>query len=346
MAKPAVSETTASQIIPEAPSAKRQALWSRVVGIFLKQREATIFLIAVGLVIYFEAANSTFLSRDNIGLISQYTAATAIIAAGEVMLLICGEIDLSVGSVFALAPFIMYFAVTNYGLPLPLAVIAGLIVSLLVGLINGIVVVYLGVPSLIATLGTLLALNGFTLTISNAFQVLTPGTGTRFAGIMGNDTFSEILWAIGIVAVMQLILSRTRWGLHTFAAGGNPLGASEVGVNIQLIKIRNFMLTSLFGGFAGILEAFRITSTQPDAGGTVIMFNAVAGAVIGGTALRGGAGTVIGAFLGVVVLALLNDGFTFLGVNANTFDIVIGAAILIAMVMNVRLQVLREAGRE
>jgi simple sugar transport system permease protein len=345
MAEEVLSKATDSQDSPEVPPAKSQALWSRILGIFLKQREATIFIIAVALVIYFQASNSTFLSKQNIGLISQYTAATAIIAFGEVMLLICGEIDLSVGFVYALAPFVMYFAVQD-GFPLPLAVIIGLVVSLLVGLFNGFVVVYLHVPSLIATLGTGLLLNGITLTISNAFQVLTPGTGTRFAGIMGNDTFSEILWAIGIGVVMQIILSRTRWGLHTFAVGGNPLGASEVGVNIRLIKIRNFMITSLFGGFAGILEAFRITSTQPDAGGTVIMFNAVAGAVIGGTALQGGSGTIIGAFLGVVVLGLLNDGFTFLGVNALTFDIVIGAAILIAMVLNVRLQRLREAGKQ
>ena len=346
MAKEVVSKTADSQMSPEAPPAKRAALWSRILGVFLRQREATIFVIAVGLVGYFQASSSNFLQQQNIGLISQYTAETAIIAVGEVMLLICGEIDVSVGSVYELAPFIMYFAVVNNGFSLPLALIVGLLVSLLVGLFNGIVVVYLGVPSLIATLGTLLALNGITLTISNDFQVLTPGTGTKFASIMGNSTYSEIFWAIGIALVMQLILSRTRWGLHTFAVGGNPLGASEVGVNIQFIKIRNFMLCSLLGGFAGILDAFRITAIQPNNGGTTIMFHAVAGAVIGGTALKGGSGTVVGAFLGVLVLGLLEDGFTFLGVNANTFDIVIGAAILIAMIMNLRLQALREAGRE
>ncbi len=346
MAKEAFSETADSLTTPETPPAQRAALWSRIAGIFLRQREATILVIAVVLTIFFQASNGTFLSSENIGLISQYTAATAIIAFGEVMLLICGEIDLSAGFVYALAPFIMYFANQDYGLPLPLAVVAGLVVSLLVGLFNGFVVVYLQVPALIATLGTGLLLNGITLTISNAFQVLTPGTGTPFAGLLGNSTFSEILWAIGIAVVMQIILSRTRWGLHTLATGDNPLGASEVGVNIRSIKIRNFMIASLFGGFAGILEAFRITSIQPDAGGTVIMFNAVAGAVIGGTALRGGSGTIIGAFLGVVVLGLLEDGFTFLGVNAVTFNIVIGAAILFAMIMNVRLQKLREAGKQ
>lgn len=345
MAEEVLSETPASQTRPESTPEKRAAPWSRIVAIFLKQREATILVIAIALIIYFQASNAAFLSKENIGTISQYAAATAIIAAGEVMLLICGEIDLSVGNVYALAPFIMYFA-NDAGVPLGVSLVLGLLVSAGVGLINGIIVVYFQVPSLIATLGTLFALNGITLTISNAFPVLTPGTGTRFAGILGHDTFSEILWAIGILIVMQIILSRTRWGLHTVASGGNPLGASEVGVNIRLVKMSNFMLTSILGGFAGVLEAFRITSTAPDAGGTVIMFNAVAGAVIGGTALQGGSGTIIGAGLGVIVLSLLQDGFTLLGVSAFTYNIVIGAAILIAMILNVRLQALRKAGRQ
>ena len=106
------------------------------------------------------------------------------------------------------------------------------------------------------------------------------------------------------------------------------------------------MLTSVLAGFAGILEAFRITSIDPLAGGTLIMFAAVAGAVIGGTALAGGSGTIVGALLGVLVISIIKDGLIFLGVNAFTFDMILGAAILVAMIVNVRLQVLREAGRQ
>jgi len=145
---------------------------------------------------------------------------------------------------------------------------------------------------------------------------------------------------------MQVILSFTRWGLYTIAAGGNLLGASETGINVNAIKLRNFMLTSVFGGFAGILEGFRITSIDPLAGGTDIMFAAVAGAVIGGTALAGGSGTVVGAFLGALVISILRDGLTFIGVNAFTFDLILGAAILVAMIVNIRLQILREAGQQ
>ncbi|HEY7123656.1 MAG TPA: ABC transporter permease [Ktedonobacterales bacterium] len=359
MAEEVAQDTSPSQTTLEGPPEQREQssgvigvllklrpLLLRAINIFLKQREASIAVVAVVLVIYFQASNSVFLSKENIALLGQYVAPAAIIAAGEVMLLICGEIDLSVGNVFALAPFLMFRAFDGYGIPLTLSIILALLASAFIGLVNGIVTVYFEVPSLIATLGTFFVLSGLTLIISDAFPALTPAPGTTYADVMGHGTYSGILWAIGILIIMQVVLSRTRWGLHTVATGGNPLGASEVGVNVRRIKIGNFMLTSIFGGLAGILESFRITSIDPKAGGTDIMFAAVAGAVIGGTALQGGLGTVIGAFLGVLVTDILKDGFTILGVSAFDFDLILGTAILVAMILNVRLQKLREAGRQ
>lgn len=343
MAKKILPGTTTQKAVPQLVQ-ERQGFWSTVARTLLRQREASITVVAILLIVYFQASNQAFLSSANIRTLSQFAAATAIISAGEVMLLICGEIDLSVGQVYALAPFIMYFA-NQAGLPLLVGVILGLLVSMAIGLINGLVTVLLKVPSLITTLGTLFLLNGITLTISQGFPELTPVEGT-FNEVMGHSPYSEIIWAIGIIIVMQIILSWTRWGLHTIATGGNLLGASEAGVNVNRIKIGNFMLASLFGGFAGILEGFRITSIDPLAGGTDIMFAAVAGAVIGGTALSGGLGTIIGAFLGTLVLSILKDGFTLLGVSAFTFDVILGAAILVAMILNVRLRVWREAGRQ
>nr|WP_218103914.1 ABC transporter permease [Thermogemmatispora onikobensis] len=326
------------------PMPERPNPWLRVARLFLRQREASIVVVAIALIIYFQFSNQAFLSTQNIRTLSQFVAATAIISAGEVMLLICGEIDLSVGQVYALAPFIMYFA-NQAGLPLLVGLILGLLVCALVGLFNGLITVVLKVPSFITTLGTLFLINGLTLTISQGFPVLTPSEGW-VNEIFGHAAYAEIIWAIAIAIVMQVVLSWTRWGLHTVATGGNLLGASEVGVNVARIKIGNFMLCSVLGGFAGTLEAFRITSIDPLAGGTDIMFMAVAGAVIGGTALTGGLGTIVGAFLGTLVLSILRDGFTLLGVSAFTFDIILGAAILVAMILNVRLRLWREAGRE
>ncbi|HVB20867.1 MAG TPA: ABC transporter permease [Ktedonobacteraceae bacterium] len=326
------------------PQNTGKGFWSRLGGVFLRQREASILVVAIALTLYFQFSSSNFLTKLNILTLFEFISATAIISAGEVMLLICGEIDLSVGMVFAFAPFIMYF-VNQAGFSLWIGIIVALLICAVVGLVNGLVTVIFKIPSLIATLGTQFLLNGITLTLSMGQPVLTPVEG-QIDQIFGVNPYSEIIWAVIVMIVVQILLSFTRWGKHTVATGGNLLGASEAGVNVNGIKIGNFMLASTLAGFAGILEAFRITSTDPLAGGTTIMFSAVAGAVIGGTALTGGLGTVVGAFLGVVALSILNDGFTLLGVSAYTYDIILGLAILIAMALNIRLSIWREAGKQ
>jgi simple sugar transport system permease protein len=150
---------------------------------------------------------------------------------------------------------------------------------------------------------------------------------------------------LGVIVVMTILLNRTRWGLRTLATGGNLIGASESGVNVRGIKIGNFIICSTLGALAGILEGVRLTSIQPLQGGTSIMFYAVAAAVIGGTSLFGGSGTIIGAALGVLVLAVLNLGFTLQGISAYTFDLVLGIAIIVSMAFNVNLERFRQSGR-
>jgi len=311
-------------------------------GIF-RWREASIFVVGVALVIYFALQNSAFLSTDNIRTISQYAAAPAIIAAGEVMLLICGEIDLSVGNTYTLAPIIMYTLYTTNHMPLVPAVIVGILIGGLVGLTNGLVTVLLRVPSFITTLGMSFLLNGIALTVSS-FPQLTPG-GSTFSNIMGHGDYSEIIWALCVIAVMQAVLSFTPWGLHTVATGGNILGSEEVGINVNAIKIGNFIVVGMLAALTGILEAVRTTSVDPSAGGTPVMFAAVVAAVIGGTSLMGGSGTVLGALFGALVIACLQDGFTLMGISAFTYSIILGAAIIVAMIVNIRLQQLRARSR-
>jgi simple sugar transport system permease protein len=279
--------------------------------------------------------------------------ATALIAAGEVMLLICGEIDLAVGRVYALAPAIVWIMSSpdQNNLPIWVGVIVALLFSASVGLVNGVVTTYLRVPSFITTLGMLFLLNGVTLHITHGSQQLFPG-GDLFQDIFGTqpDQYvlwlsSEFFWALGLILVVQFILSWTRWGLHTVATGGNPIGAAESGVNIRRIKIGNFMLANVLAGFAGILDATKFTTFTPLQGGPDIMFAAVAGAVIGGTSLFGGSGSVIGAFIGVGVLTILQTGLNVLGVSAFTYYIIVGLAILAAMIVNVQVARLRNLGR-
>jgi simple sugar transport system permease protein len=315
----------------------------RGVSEFLRFREASILLVTIGLVGYFQAMTPVFLTEGNLVKISHYVAPVAIIAAGQVLLLVSGEIDLSVGHMYALAPFIMLYGM-NSGLPVLPAIVLALAAGAVVGLVNGLVTVVLNVPSFVTTLGMLFLLNGITLVTSHADPSPIPDGARGVAGWLGGGPWAEIIWAGAVVVVFQVVLTRTRWGLHTVAVGGNALGAGEAGVRVSRIKIGNFMVTSVLGAFTGILEAFRITSIEPLAGGSGIMFAAVAAAVIGGTALAGGSGTIAGAFLGAVVLGVLRDGFNLIGVNADRFDLILGAAILIAMVLNVYLARLRTRG--
>ena len=223
-------------------------------------------------------------------------APIALIAAGQTMLLICGEIDLALGRVYALAPAIVYVVCVDerHGLPIWVGMLAALAVSCLVGLDER--RDHDVPPSAVVhhDLGMLFLLNGITLHLLAGTQVFMPG-GSLFQNIFGSQPFeyvvylnSEFWWALGIVLLLQFVLTWTRWGLHTIATGGNLVGAAESGVNVRMVKIGNFVLANLLAGFAGILDSTRITTIVPLQGGADIMFLAVAGAVIGGTSLFGG----------------------------------------------------------
>ncbi len=306
---------------------------------FLLRPEASVIVVSAALILYFEAINPNFITDDNLQTVSQFVAAPVIIACGEIMLLICREIDLSVGQVFALAPFVMGYAHAA-GLPVMLAIIVALAACALIGLAIGLITIGLSVPSFITTLGMLFLVNGITLTVSRGFPANIPG-GPVLTGVMGAWGYAEIAWAVVVVAVMHVVLRHTRWGLHTIALGGNVVAAAEAGIRINRIRVGNFVLTSTLGGFAGLMEAFRVGSADPLAGGSNIMFLGVASGVIGGTAIAGGAGTIVGGLVGGILLGVLQDGFTLQGINAFTFNIIIGAAILIAMVANIHLARLR-----
>jgi simple sugar transport system permease protein len=322
--------------------AERRGVLLRAWLFLIHSREASVAIAGIVLVIYFQITAPRFLMPDNVANLAGYAATTAIIAAGEVMVLICGEVDLSVGQVYALSPFVMFYA-NQAGVPFVFAILLGITVAAIVGIINGVLTVVLKIPSFIATLGTFYFTNGFTLVISGGFPVQPKG-GPIIANLFGGNPVSQSLWAIGIALAFQFVLRKTRWGLHTIATGGNLLGASEVGVKVGVIKVGNFILCSMLGGLAGTLDCFRIGSIDPLAGGSEIMFMAIASAVIGGTLLTGGSGTIIGAFFGAGVLGILKDGFTLSGVSAYTFDMILGAAILMTMLINVRLSQLRAAG--
>jgi simple sugar transport system permease protein len=307
----------------------------------IRIKELSILLVTVAAVIYFSLTSGPgFATSDNYHTIAQYVAPWAIVGAGEVMVLICGQIDLSAGFVFTLAPFVLMLFYNN-GWPLILAVIGAVVVSAAIGMVNGLIHTVFNLSAFITTLGMAFLLWGLSLIISGGSPVSAP-TGNWVASAFGGWGWSEFLWALVIVAVMQVVLSTTRFGIATQATGGNPVGAAESGIRTGRIKVICFAITGGLAGLAGILQGTRVGSYDPTNGGFNTMFYAVAAAVIGGTALLGGSGTVIGAFLGALLLGLVYDGFNLTGVSANAFYVVLGVAILVAALLNVYVTVIRK----
>lgn len=316
----------------------------RVLG---RQREATVLVIAAALFLYFLIkGGSSFTSKSNqVTLWSDQVAPYAIIALGEVFLLICGEIDLSVGFVVGFAPYLMHYLIDFYGFPGLLAIFFALLVGLLVGVVNGFFTVTVRVPSFITTLGTGFVLLGLINTTSHDQPAAIPPSVLGIGKWINNYAFAPIVWAVLLTVLFHIVLTRTRWGLHTVSVGGNLLGAREAGIRVNRIKYGNFMITGLLGSLVGLQQMYYTNNIAPTAGSYQWMFYAVTAAVIGGTAMLGGTGTVIGAFFGAVVLGILLDGFPLIGVSADPLNIIFGGAILISMVANVQLTRLRERGQ-
>ncbi len=225
------------------------------------------------------------------------------------------------------------------------AIICSLLMGLVVGWVNGFLTVTMGLPSFITTLGTGFILWGITLTTSHAYPADIPADSVGIGRWIGAAPWSQFIWAVAITAVFYVVLNQTKWGLYTIATGGNLLGARESGIKVGRIKYGNFMIIGVLGALVGLQNAFYTQTIDPSAGGYQPMFYAVTAAVIGGTAMLGGQGTIIGAFLGSIVLATLLNGINVAGISANPLNIVFGAAILLSMIANVRLARLRAAGR-
>ncbi len=333
----------------------------RFLFIISRYREASIAAVAIVLVVYFQiGSHGQFIETQFMGVVFRDTGRLGLIAVAEAMLMITGEIDLSVGSTFALAPYTMGLLSVIWGVPLAVGAIVGIALGVLVGVINGVITVHFRVPSLITTVGTLFFLQGIVVSIYNSQPIMTP-VEEPFNEFFGESlynpradallswhwwsAFTPVLWAILIVAVLAVVLNRTTFGLHTVATGSNIIGAREIGVRTDRIKVYNFMIAGGLAGFAGIINTLQFSSADPAAGAGFLNLEAIAAAVIGGTSLLGGSGTAIGAFIGAFVVATLNNGLVMIGAQATVSDLFLGAGILAAMLLNVQVDRLRARRR-
>lgn len=291
-----------------------------------------IFLVFVVLIIVFYLISPAFLHIRNISVVLKIAPEMGIVALGITLLMTSGEFDLSVGSIFALCPYIMarlYVA----GLNPWIAVMIALVIGIGLGYLNGLLVTKLQIPSFIVTLGTMLVWRGAVLLLSSGIQLQILGFPTEiFAGqVIGIPC--QLIWFLIIATISFIILENTKFGNWIFATGGNKQAAISMGINTDRVKIINYMIVGFLATFAGILQVARTNVAWP-AQGQGLEMEAIAASVIGRTSLYGGAGTIVGTLIGSLLIRLIDNGLLVMRAPACWFQSFIGLIIILCVTLN------------
>ena len=306
-------------------------------AIRVKEFGAVFGLLIV--VLAFSILSDRFFTWGNMVNIFTVTSELGVMAVGVCFLMISGEFDLSVGSVFAVAPMVGALVAVE-GYPLYVGIIAGLAIAAAIGLVNGQLVLRTGVPSFIVTLGGMMFFRGVVLATSGGFPVsyLDPDPLMQFLG--GRTAIGlrwSGIWFIILVVIFQAILTRTRYGNHVSAVGGNEGTAKAVGINVSKVKLTNFVLCSMTAGLAGFMRFGRFSSVDPTSG-RLMELEAIAACVIGGALLSGGYGSIVGAFLGAFLMGVMRSGLILAGAPPYWYQGFIGLVLVIAVILNTRIR--------
>jgi len=307
----------------------RAAIWRRIIA----TREIPLLALIAVVVLVMSIASPYFFSASNFRAMAIGLVPTAIIAIGMTLLLVSGAFDLSVGSVLALTGTVVALLIVR-GAPVVVAVPITALAGAAIGLVNGVLVTRLSVNPLVATLGTMSVARGLALVLTEGYSVsgLPPSFG--FVGVASWFGIPiMVVIAIAMVVAADLALRHTRALRQLYYVGSNETAARLSGIRVDLVRIVAYVATSLLATLAGILLASRLMAGTPTAG-SGLELQVLAAAVIGGASLRGGEGTVLGAFLGVVFVALINNAMTMLAVSIYWQMVVIGVVLAVAVALD------------
>jgi len=327
-------ESVAAQAGSGAP---RESVGERLVRL-LAVGEVGVLAALVLIVAFFYVLQPAFLSERNVRAILTVVSFVGIIAIGQTILLVGGEFDLSVGSVAGVSAVVSAQLMTAVALPVPIAILGGIVAGGGIGLVNGLVVVRLKIPAFIQTLGMLFIGQGLIQVVTNGYPVYplpdsigALGAARPFLGLGWSFYFFIV-----IAVIADFVLRRTVLGRNMYATGGNPEVARLVGINTGLYKIGAFVLIGMLAAIAGmfVMADLAAGTTSIGSGWELAV---IAGVVVGGVSLFGGAGTMAGGLSGVLLLQVVQSGLVVVGVNANWQQIAVG----VIMVLAVGLDILR-----
>ncbi|MDE4029943.1 ABC transporter permease [Glaesserella parasuis] len=298
------------------------------------------------LVIFFSVTNEFFFTSNNIMTVGLQTSTIALIGIGATCVILTGGIDLSTGSVVALSG-VAAAMIVNAGVPVPLGMVLGILVGGICGLVNGILVTQMKLPPFIATLGMMMVARGLALYVTNAapvsgmpesFAVL--GNGALFKIVEeGPNGLPKVVFAgipypviimLFITVLFTFALTKLKVGRYIYAIGSNEEAARLSGIKTNIVKIYAYVASGLLSGLTGVILASRLVTAQPN-GGVAYELDAIASAVVGGTSLMGGVGTIPGTLIGSFIIGVLRNGLNMNGVSSFVQMIVIGLVIIVAV---------------
>ena len=328
----------------DAPPGAEQRRSGRL-RVFIAMPEFGPLVLLVLMLVVFTSINPAFVSLGNIGNALTFTVELGLIALAMTLLMTAGEFDLSVGSLFGFTPVVMWALFNAGAMPLPAAFLVALAIAVLIGIVNGLFVTRLGIPSFLVTLGMLLVVRGSALWLTSGFPQRTWDAGDQWLArllvgdfrIGGLRVYMSLIWFAVLAVVLHLVLTRTRFGNWVQATGGNPSAARNRGVPIRRVKLTLFALSAAMAGLAGIISSIRVSAANPNSG-VGYELEVIAMVVIGGTVLTGGRGTIIGTVIGVLILRLMRNGIVLIGVPGLAYNIFIGAIILGMMALHAGLE--------
>jgi simple sugar transport system permease protein len=292
--------------------------------------------------IFFSIVAKEFLSLGNLSAVLTLGSELGIVTIGIALLMISGEFDLSIGSMYAFSAYVVG-VLSNRGMPSLYALMLTLGFAVIIGVINGLFTTKFRIPSFITTLGMMLFLRGILYAVTggssvsylgDSFIVITLGQKFQSDGILGYFRPSHF-WYIGLLIIFSIILTRTAYGNHVFAVGGKEEAARAMGINVRKIKLINFIICSVLAAFSGAIVLSRLLIISPVVGEGMEL-EAIAAAVIGGVSLRGGYGTIFGTFFGVILIAMVRNGLLLAGAPPYWYSAFVGIILLIATLLNVK----------
>jgi ribose transport system permease protein len=295
-------------------------------------RDYSVALAVVALVIVLSMLSPAFLTKANLLNVLDQSVTLGIVACGATLVIIAGGFDLSAGAVFAISGVIAAYAALHVGVGV--GILAGIAVGPLIGLGNGLLVATLSLNSFLATLASSLAIRGLAVAISGGFLLSVTDSGF---GTLGKGSLLDVRYAVWILIAFAIVsivlLHATKYGRYVFAIGGNAEAARLSGIPVDRVRIMTFAFSGLAASIAGVLATSRIATGQADVGAGLEL-TAIAAVVLGGTSILGGAGAIWRTIVGVMLLALINNGFNILNVEPSYQNIATGAIIVVAVALN------------